>query len=211
MDEFDEQIARARLEAHRAQASDDAERARAEAEEARRRALNDDARRSLEGAWRRVNAAITVRRPEPDGLLVSRIADKQMEAAVAAKEAARRRSLFPGWKRSGLDTVEFEAIRDRNTVHAWLMSEQLALQEPGSEVGGSFSYRAVLAADGCVYCLDAYQPLRPDLVCSSHLAAFGPGDDLSAHPYVLASDVVRNYGQIKAGLASLVVKYDLKI
>src|SRR4051812_28843816 len=106
MDEFDEQIARARLAAQRAEAAKSAEKAKLREEAARARAVNDDARRSLEVAWRRVNAAIAALGPEPEGRLVSRTANDQMRRAHLAKEAARQRSLFGAWKSAGLDPAE---------------------------------------------------------------------------------------------------------
>ncbi len=177
---------------------------------AQTRAVNDQACRSLEVAWRRVHAAIVEQRPQHDAVFVSQAAHAEFDAALAA-QGARRRFPLVGHRLSGLNAPEAQAIRHHNRVSAWELSDHLGLRSLDREApAGTYFHRAFLATDGYVYCVDGYARGGPDLV-SEYEVCFGPGEDLAANARVEAERVLDNYGWIRAGLASLVVQYDLKI
>jgi hypothetical protein len=210
MDEFDAQVAHARLEAERAQKAEAAGKALADEAAAQTRAVNNQACRSLEVAWRRVHEAIVVRRPQHDAVFVSQAARAEFDAALAA-QGARRSFPLVGRRLSGLNAPEAEAIRHRNRVSAWELSDQLGLRSLDREApAGTYFHRAFLATDGYVYCVDGYAHCSPDVV-SQYEVCFGPGEDLAGNARVQAEWVLDNYERIRAGLASLVVQYDLKI
>jgi len=196
MDEFDQQVNQAPRTAEEARLAERAKRALDEKAAEQLRATNDSARISLDTAWRRVHAAITVRNPEPDALFVPWVAPEE--------GTATRKMLFPRISKPR------NAMEQPKGVPAWELSEQLGFYVQDSEISGTFFYRAFLAADSKVYCVDGYTECAPNKT-SGYVVHFGPGDDLSTLPRIHADYVLHNYGRIKAGLANLVVRYDLKI
>jgi hypothetical protein len=116
-----------------------------------------------------------------------------------------------GCPQAGRYAPEAQAIRHRNRVGAWELSDHLGLRSLDREApAGTYFHRAFLATDGYVYCVDGHAHCGPDVV-SEYEVCFGPGEDLAGNARVEAERVLDNYGRIRAGLASLVVQYDLKI
>lgn len=213
MDEFDQQVARARLDAERAATAEHHLNTLAEQAAAQASAVHRAARESLEVVWRRVHAAVTEQDPDPDTLFISRVGTAELASAEAAKQPRARLRWYMGMHvaRRPLDERESTSIRQRNKVRAWQLSEQLALYVSNSDGSGTYYYRCFLAADGCVYCVDGLAgACRPDWV-SSWMTSFTPGQDLAASAYMRPEEALANYGQIKMGLANLVVKHDLRI